>query len=118
MHRRLLLASLGLLLVLSSVGGAQHPEQSVLMLDAVHVVVGTAPVQLPSTAGVRGVSLQALLPSGGAIYVNRSNAVSALNGWRLVDGQSMDLGVSNANQFWAVATAPDQRLVVWPHRRQ
>jgi hypothetical protein len=119
MHTRIrfICSALLLALVLALAFTQRTDAQAPVRLRAPYqVVIGTTAQALTSSGGVLGVTLKAISP-GQTIYLGTDNTVSSLTGWPLADGETFTVEVSDASTIWVVASAPSQRLAVFPYRR-
>jgi len=96
---------------------AQAPAAAPVRLVAPYrVTVGGTAVQLTSSGNVNGgVVVKAICP-GQTMYIGISGVTTA-TGYPLSDGEAVALGVGNANQIYAIASAAAQSVAVLPFSR-
>jgi hypothetical protein len=80
------------------------------------VTVGAAAVQLTTSGNVHGIVIKAMCP-GQTIYIGASSAVTTATGYPMVDGETLSLEATNANQVYAIASAGGQSVAVLPYSR-
>jgi len=95
---------------------AQPNPAKVNLVAPYRVTVGAAAVQLTSSGNVHGVVVKAMCP-GQTIYIGVSSAVTTATGYPMTDAETLTLEVRNANQIYAIASAPAQAVAVLPFTR-
>lgn len=89
---------------------------NVRLMAPYRVTVGASAVQLTTSGNVRGVILKAIAP-GQTVDLGTSSAVTTSNGYPMVDGETLTLEIRDAAQVYAVASAANQAVVVFPFVR-